>query len=401
MNEDVGRTSLWTKDFVLVFVSNMLLFFSFYMLIPVLPYYVMDYLGISQTLAGIVLALYTISALLIRPLSGYLVDTFNRKPLYLVCYAVFCAALAGYVVATSLLVFILLRIMHGFAFGAGTVSGSTVAVDIMPSARRGEGIGYYGMAASIAMAVGPAIGYWLYQHHSFSVIFVVALLSGLVGLMAITRIKPIKKPRPADKPQEILSWDRFVLVNALPMVALLFLIGIGYGILTNYLALFCDQKGFEGKAGWFFMALSVGIIIARFLSAKNLNKGKNIQVVYVGSILLGVGFCMFLAADSVFVLYAIALMIGAGLGHINPAFQGMIVHLAQPYQRGTANATYFTFWDLGVGLGIAMGGYVIERLGFLGTFGLCAVLIAFGMVYFMIVSAPYFRKQVGSAVATH
>lgn len=124
------------KRFHSGFISNLLLFFSFYMLIPVLPFYLLENLGTSGSIAGIVLALYTISALFIRPFSGFMVDMFSRKPLYLVCYGFFCVIFAGYVIATTLVLFIVLRIFHGFAFGISTVSGSTVAVDIMASERR-------------------------------------------------------------------------------------------------------------------------------------------------------------------------------------------------------------------------------------------------------------------------
>ncbi len=392
MRNNNHRPALWTRDFILVFASNLLLFFSFYMLIPVLPFYLLENLGTSSSMAGIVLSLYTISALFIRPFSGFMVDMFSRKPLYLICYGFFCVIFAGYVVATTLVLFIILRILHGFAFGISTVSGNTLAVDIMASERRGEGIGYFGMAANIAMAVGPVIGLWLQQNYSFNVLFIAAFCSSLVGFFTIVMIKPIKKEHPAPGTKQPLSLDRFILVRALPCVALLFIAGLGYGSVLNYIGLYSEMALFKSSAGIFFTIISVGIVLARVLSAKAINNGKVIPMIYTGSIALILSFLLFTVCTSAIMLYSIAFLLGVGFGYINPAFQSMYINLAEHNQRGTANATYFTFWDMGIGLGTAIGGSIIEKFNFQWLYGICAGLLLIGVLYFAAVSAAYFQK---------
>jgi len=387
------RPALWTKDFILIFISNLLLFFSFYMLVPVLPFYLLESLGTSESIAGIILSLYTIAALVIRPFSGFLVDTFSRKPLYLICYGLFCCVFAGYVVAVTLLLFIVLRILHGFAFGISTVSGSTVAVDIMPSERRGEGIGYYGMAASIAMASGPVLGLWLYKNYSFDVIFISAFIASLIGFFAILPIKPITKEAPLPGEKTPLSLDRFILLKALPCIGLLFMLGFGYGAVSNFIGLYSEQARFDGSAGMFFFILSVGILLARLLSAKAINNGKVVSVITTGSILIAITFGLFAIVTNLILFYVIALLLGAGYGLINPAFQSMLICLARHNQRGTANATYFTFWDMGIGLGIAIGGIIIDKLNFEWLFSISAGLIGLGLIYFALVSAVYFNRN--------
>ncbi len=393
MEKNNLRPALWTKDFILVFISNLLLFFLFYMLVPVLPFYVIDNLGASESIAGIVLALYTIAALVIRPFSGFLVDTFSRKPFYLVCYGFFCVVFAGYTVAVTLFLFIVLRILHGFGFGLSTVSGSTVAVDIMPSERRGEGIGYYGMAASIAMATGPMTGLWLFKNYSFDTIFITSFCTSLIGFMCILLITPIKKmvEKPSVKPA--ISWDRFVLIKGIPCVVLLALTGFGYGAVSNFIGIYCEDYGFEGKAGIYFFIMSAGILLARIISAKSINKGKIIQAIYIGSILLLIAFGIFAICSNTVMLYSVALLFGASFGYLNPAFQTMLINLARHDQRGTANATYFTFWDMGIGIGIAAGGIIIDKLNFNWLFLLCAGMILLGIVYFAFVSVSYFLKN--------
>jgi predicted MFS family arabinose efflux permease len=390
---NVQQPVLWTRDFILVFMSNLLLFFSFYLLIPVLPFYLMRNLGTSGSVAGIVLSLYTLSALLIRPFSGFMVDMFKRKPLYLICYGLFCAIFAGYVVATTLVLFVVLRILHGFAFGISTVSGSTVAVDLMTPKRRGEGIGYFGMAANIAMAVGPVAGLWLYRNYSFDILFLAAFASGLVGFFTIVPTKPVKKEHITSEVKQSLSLDRFILLKALPCVLLLFIAGMGYGSVLNYVGLFSETATFKSSAGIFFVLISIGIVLARILSAKAINSGKIIRMTYIGGAFLTFSFVLFLLCINAFILYLIAFLLGMGFGYINPAFQSMFINLAEHNQRGTANATYFTFWDFGIGFGTATGGFVIEKLSFDWLYFICAGLLVLGVIYFRRVSATCYRKN--------
>lgn len=388
-----GRQPLWTQNFILVFLSNLLLFFSFYMLIPVLPFYLTDNMGTNNSVAGIVLSLYTISALLIRPFSGFMVDMFARKPLYLICYGFFCIIFAGYVVAVTLTLFIILRILHGFAFGISTVSGNTIAVDIMTSERRGEGIGYFGMAANIAMAVGPVAGLWIQKNYSFDALFLTAFFSSLIGFLTIVLLKPIRKEHSVPPQKQALSLDRFILVRALPCVVLLFIAGIGYGSVLNYVGLYTETTSFSSNAGIFFILISIGIVLARILSAKTINKGKIVAMIYVGNCALILSFFLFAFCESSIMLYITAFLLGIGFGYFTPAFQTMLINLAEHNQRGTANATYFTFWDLGIGLGTAAGGMIIENLNFQWLYGISAGLLVLGLVYFMIISASYFEKK--------
>lgn len=393
MNHTSDKNPLWTKDFLLVFFSNLLLFFSFYMLIPVLPFYLMEYFGTSGSTAGIVLSLYTISALMIRPFSGFLVDMFSRKPLYLICYGCFCVIFAGYVVAVTLTLFIILRILHGFAFGISTVSGSTVAVDLMTSERRGEGIGYFGMAANIAMAVGPVAGLWIQKNYSFDALFMAAFFSSLLGFLTIVLIRPVKKEHPVQHTSQILSPDRFILLKALPCVVLLFLAGIGYGSVLNYVGLYSETTLLGSHAGFFFILFSIGIVLARILSAKSINKGRIAAMIYTGSVALVLSFVLFSLCDNATLFYFIAFLLGVGFGYLTPAFQTMFINLATHHQRGTANATYFTFWDFGIGFGTAAGGLLIEKLTFQWLYAICAGLLVLGIIYFVIVSASYFEKN--------
>lgn len=385
---------LWTKDFILAFLSNFLLFYSFYMLIPVLPVYLIEQMKTNNSVAGVVLALYTLSALFVRPFSGYLVDKFSRKPLYLICYGAFSILFAGYLLGAILTLFVILRILHGITFGLSTVSGSTVAVDIMTPTRRGEGIGYFGMAANLAMAIGPVTGLWIFHSYSINAVFLLTFITSLIGFFTIVLMKPIKKIQmPVSENKEPASLDRFILVKAIPCVALLFLSGLGYGAMLNYLGLYTDQASFKASAGAFFSIFAVGIVLARILSAKPINRGQIVSMIYIGGAILSLTFCLFIFCNNSVMFYSIAFLLGIGFGYISPSFQTMLINLARHDQRGTANATYFTFWDLGIGIGTMIGGFILDNLSFSWMFGICMTGLILGTAFFMLISAHYFEKN--------
>lgn len=385
-----NKQTLWTSDFIKAFSANLLMFFSFYLLVPVLPFYVIDELGASESIAGLVLSIYTVAALVIRPFSGFLVDTFARKPLYVLCYGIFTAVFAGYIVAVTLTAFVVMRILHGMAFGMNSVSGNTIAVDIMPAELRGKGIGYFGMAANIAMSVGPMVGLFLYTSHSFHAAFLTSLGASTIGFVLTTTITTPKKIVPPAK--EVLSLDRFFLLKGIPQMFVLASTSFGYGVVTNYVGLYCSQMGYKEAAGFFFTIVAVGVVVARMLSARAINRGKDVSLVYYGVSCLILGYSLFGLVHYVMIFYLSALLVGLGYGFTNPASQIMMINLAEHNRRGTANSTYYTAWDLGLGIGIIAGGSMIERFGFNLLFMICVVMIVAGTIYFKIVAAPHFKK---------
>ena len=130
------RPQLWTRSFVCICIANFMLFFAFYLLLPIIPLYLISEFQTSKSLVGMVLSCYTIAALMVRPYSGYILDKFKRKPIYLGAYLAFVFIFIGYAEAAFLSMFITLRILHGLAYGLVSTAGNTIVVDIMPSERR-------------------------------------------------------------------------------------------------------------------------------------------------------------------------------------------------------------------------------------------------------------------------
>ena len=249
------KEKLWNREYVKVMVANFSLFFAFYILTPLLPIYLSEHFGATKDVIGMVLSGYAVAALLFRPFSGYIVDSFDRKKV-LVFFMLLSFLFYGlYLLAGTLLLFALVRTLHGGPFGASTVANSTVAIDVLPSSRRNEGIGYYGLSNNIATAIAPTVGIALYKYcGNFNVLFVVALLFSLLSAVVAAMVKLPQRAPVADKKK--LSLDRFFLTRGWFLGVNMVFFALCYGILSNYLAIYAKEvMGITGGSGTFFLLL--------------------------------------------------------------------------------------------------------------------------------------------------
>ena len=394
------KDRLVTPGYCFILAANFLLYFGFWLLIPVLPFYLSEVFNAGNSTIGIILSCYTVAALCIRPFSGYFLDSFARKPLYLLAYFIFMTMFAGYIIAGSLTLFILFRIIHGVSFGMVTVGGNTVVIDIMPSSRRGEGLGYYGLSNNIAMAVGPMSGLFLHDAGmSYTTIFCCSLGSCIAGFICASLVKTPYKPPVRREP---VSLDRFILLKGIPAGISLLLLSIPYGMTTNYVAMYAKEIGINATTGFFFTFMAVGMAISRIFSGKIVDKGKITQVISAG--LYIVVFSFFLLSACVYIInwnsmacsiifFAVALLLGIGFGIMFPAYNTLFVNLAPNNQRGTATSTYLTSWDVGIGIGMLTGGYIAEISTFdkAYLFGACLTIIS--MLYFNGKVTPHYHKN--------
>ena len=389
-----------TPSFCYILAANFLLYFAFYLILPILPFYLEEEFMVGKSMIGFVLSCYTLAALCIRPFAGYFLDTFARRPLYLVAYFIFAAIFAGYMFATVLTLFIALRVVHGLAFGMVTVAGNTILIDILPSSRRGEGVGYYGLANNIAMSFGPMIGLFMHESVTYDVIFLCALLSCGLGILMAYMVKTPYKPPVKREP---ISLDRFFLVKGTLAGISLLLLSIPYGMTTTYVAMYADEIGIDVNSGLYFTFMAIGLAVSRLFSGRQVDKGRVTLVISLGMYLAAISFFLLAALKSlmawnhVFTSYlyiGIALSQGVAFGTMFPAFNTLFVNLAPNNQRGTATSTYLTSWDVGIGIGLMVGGSIAPRLGgfeYAYLFGACLTVIS--TLFFLFKAGPHFNRN--------
>lgn len=394
------KEPLITPSYCFILSAAFLLYFGFYLLMPVFPFYLTEILHTEGALMGFALSCYTIAALTVRPFSGYLLDTFARKPLYVLAFFVFTTIFAGYILAGTLTLFIILRVAHGLAFGTVTVSGNTLVIDITPSSRRGEALGYYGLANNTAMSIGPMVGLFMHDAGvSFDVLFVTALCSCALGLVCACLVKaPVKPP----VQREPISLDRFFLIKGIPAGIDLMLLSIPYGMTSTYVAMYAKQIGITNGTGLFFTFMAVGMAVSRMFSGRQVDKGRIVAVITFGIYIVCVCFfCLagckwIMSADPVvgkYIFYLIALMLGVGFGTMFPAFNTLFVNLAPNSQRGTATSTYLTSWDVGIGLGLLLGGFIGQLTTLDAAYLIGACISVVSVMFFKWKVGPHFERN--------
>ena len=395
------KDRLWTRDYVAVCLASFLMSFSFFILVPTLPLYLKDTFGIGQALVGVVLSCYVVAVLSVRPMAGFVADALPRKKVYIVAYTVFVLSFLGYFSITeSLALFILLRIFHGFSFGMLTTAGNTLVIDVMPSSRRGEGLGYYGVTNNLAMAFGPMAGLFVISTGDYTLLFATSLVTGFIGLVLGATVRAPKK-QPMEGGEFKLSADRFFLKEGIRACVAFFLLAIPYGMTTSYMALYAAEVGITHNSGLFFTVMAAGLITSRLHSGKRVDKGFVTETILVGiaiAFMGGVGEALLATAASYsstlahVVYFVAAFLFGYGYGTMFPAYNTLFINLAPNSRRATANATYLTGWDVGIGGGMLIGGSIAEY-GYSYCYMLGAGLILVALLFFRRVVTPHFEKH--------
>lgn len=373
--------------------SNFLLFFAFYLLTPLLPIYLDRQFSADKHIIGIVLSGYIVATFLVRPFSGFFVDMFDRKKVLTICFLCFFLCFFGYVGAGTLLMFAIVRTLHGLPFGAATVANSTVAIDVLPSSRRNEGIGFYGLSNNLAMAVAPSAGIYIYTAtDNFQLLFWISLILAFGGYLCSTSVKLRPRQKVTRKPK--MDWDHFFLRRGWLLAVNICMFGVCWGLMSNYVAIYGEQELHAGDAtGIFFALLSAGLVLSRLTGRKALRDGKLTSNCAQGVILSTIGYTLFALTLGKWGFFASAMLIGLGNGRMYPAFLNMFISVARHDQRGTANSSILISWDLGMGLGILAGGFLAQYMSFGSAFWFAAITQATGAVLFLAVTRIFFLRR--------
>lgn len=375
----VMNEKIWSRNFVLLTLSNFLMCITYYAVLSTLPLFLNSQLHAKESQIGIVLAAFTIASVMIRPFSGFALDKYGRRIVFLCALLLYTSLFLGYLLAFSIATLLFLRFAHGFSWGVVSISGSTVAVDIIPATKRGEGIGYFSLSTTLGMTVGPVLGLFVCHHWSYQAMFVAAFITSLVSLACAYSIVGYQKgARIAPTFSFTTLFDKSVLIPS----ANLLIIMTTYGGLLSFIALYGREIGVQNTS-FFFLLMSVGIAISRFTSGKAFDRKGPKAILTLCLCLLAAGFPLLALVKNEFGYYGSALLIGFGLGVVFPIFQSMVNNMAKPERRGAANSTLYTGLDLGMGAGMVVMGFVSEHFSITTSFWLSMAICLVGLAFFL------------------
>lgn len=384
-----GKEKIWTRDFILICLSNFFVFLGFQMTLPTIPLFV-ENLGGNDQLIGVVVGIFTFSALLIRPYAGHALESKGRRFIYLVGLGIFVLSTGAFGIAGGLVFLFILRIIQGVGWGLSTTASGTIATDLIPPKRRGEGMGYYGLSGNLALAMGPTLGLALVGYLSFTQLF---LICGVLGAVAIAlssriRFKPVE-PGTTSNHKKLDLYEK----TALPPSILLLFITVTFGGIASFLPLYTVKKGIEGIE-WYFLLYAIALLISRTFAGKLYDQKGHRFVFPAGSIMIMAAMILLAWVPNSTILYLAAIIYGLGFGTVQPALQAWSVQNSPISRRGMANATFFSFFDLGVGMGAIVFGQIAFYLDYHSIYIASAISVFIAiLLYYTVFGREKARAQ--------
>ena len=354
---------LWTKNYIMLTITALLLFSGFYLLMPTLPMFIKQ-LGGSESQVGFIIGAFTISAVIIRPIVGGLMDRYGRRIFIISGLLFFAITMYFYNWVTGIIFLVALRILHGISWAIATTSIGTAVTDVIPESRRGEGMGWYGLAMTLGMALGPILGLWVAKSFSFHYLFLLCTALALIAFMLAfsTKIPAIQHTQ--KKP--ISFFEKSVL----PIAIVTFFLSFTFGGITTFLPLFAAK--IQVDVGIFFLVYAATLTVIRPLAGKISDKYGEGAIIVPALFTLIVALLVLTFTKGIVGLVITGILYGIGFGSAQPALQVAILKLAPPEKMGVANATFLTAFDLGIGLGSIILGFVLQLMGYKMLFIVCA-----------------------------
>ncbi|KAF1304279.1 MFS transporter [Enterococcus saccharolyticus] len=383
------KSKLWTKDFITVTLVNFLAYLVYYLLMIIIAEYAMDSLSATPSQAGGAVGIFIIGALIARLLTGGIIERVGYKRMLFIGLAIYLVASLFYYGAHSLLLLMVVRFLHGVGFGSASVVTSTIAAQIIPVARRGEGIGYYSLSTTMASAIGPMLGMFLVRQLSFYAIVTVSIVLLVVAGIGAFILNIPKSHYTPDYEKSSISIHHFLEMKAVPISLIGILLGVGYSSIVSFLTSYTSEIGLVAAGSFFFIVYSVAILFSRPVAGRLIDtKGENF-VMYPSFISFTIGlFLMGIASNGVILLLS-AVFIGAGFGTFLSSGQTIAIKVAPEHRVGLATSTFLAIVDAAVGIGPSILGALVPIIGYNGVYvSMAVVALVAGVLYFI------FNKQI-------
>lgn len=379
---------LWTRAFVLMSLGSLFLFTSFYLLLPTLPLFVKE-LGGHDTQVGLAVGIFTLVAVILRPIAGGLLDQYGRRPFLLIGLAFYGLSMYLYGMVQGVGTLLLVRLLHGTSWAFVTTAAAAVIADIVPANRRGEGMGWYGLAMTVAMAAGPLLGTWTLDGYTFSGVFLLAVALTVAALLAVAGPRlPFQR---LEVRRKIALYDPAALPVSLAVVFLTF----AYGAVTTFVPLFAVT--IDVNPGLYFLVYALSLTLARPIAGKLSDRYGAASVIVPAALLSICALFVLSSATGLAGVVAAAVLYGLGFGSAQPALQATLLGMVPKERFGLANASFFTAFDLGIALGSTLLGWVADLVSYRALFALSTLAVALSLAVFIAYVRPLLRRREGAA----
>ncbi|MBP2644047.1 MAG: sugar (and other) transporter family protein [Firmicutes bacterium] len=377
---------LWTRNYILSCISYFFISMPYFIFLTTLPVFVRDVLKGDTQETGLVISIFMVSSILLRPLIGKWVDVFDKRLILLISLGLYWVFGSMYVAASSVSFLIVLRFFHGIGFGMSTNTIATITGILVPPQRKGEGIGYFSMFMSVASVCGPFLGLSVITHYNFSILFIIcagfSLISFLCGLMM--KFPPLfsNTSKQVNKDKGF-SWKNYIEPNTILIGLAACLSSFSFIGIFTFIVLYAREIGIEEFASYFFVIYSLAVIIPRPVVGRLFDRlGPNI-IVYPAIAIFTGGLILLSQTSTVISLLFSGFLLGLGNGILLSVFQTLAITSAPKGRTGVATSTFFIFFDGGIGAGAFCLGLVASYTNYqiMYLFSAIVMLFAAGIYY--------------------
>jgi MFS family permease len=384
----VHKEKLWTKDFISITTISFSIFLAFYVVLSVLPLYLVGILHMGTDKVGLVITLFLLAAIITRPFAGHWVSKGSQKKILVYSSIAFLVASMIYPLATNIWKLLALRVFHGIAFGILTTVKGTICAEIIPTSRRGEGLSYFSMAMSLAMVFGPYIGLKFANINAYNIAFIICMLisAANVVLALFMKVPETKKELNVISERSKFSWNDVFDKKAAPYAMATFILACSYSGISAFLALYAKDLGLAETASSFFIVYAVFVLISRPFTGRWSDRFGSKVIIYPSLIIFAVGMLLLNQTHFSGMMLIAGALIGIGYGSVTPIFQTQTISSVEPHRVGTANSLFFNSMDAGMAIGAFVLGIVASSAGYRSIYMIGVVLIVIaGLLYFALI----------------
>lgn len=379
------KRPIWTKSFINISISTFFIFVVFYALLTFMPLYVLNDLGGTAIEGGVAVSIFLLSAIIMRFFAGMILEKFGKKKILIISLFLFTVSTVLYVFVGSFTMLLLLRFFQGIWFSLVTTVAGAIAADIIPPERRGEGLGYYGIAMNLAVVAGPFIALSLQLYMPAQIVFITLAVIMVVGFLCALAVKVEEEPVMKNGKHKLTIND-FLEKKSMPIASVGFFISFAYASILTFISVYAESLGLIKAASFFFVVYAIAMLVVRPLTGRLFDAVGPSIVIIPSIIIFGVGLISLSFTESSWMLLASGALVGLGYGTLLPSFQTLAIQAADKHRSGYATGTFFALYDSGIAIGSVSLGILAGIAGYSNLYlmlGIFVILIVFYYLWMM------------------
>jgi len=382
--------SLFSRDFSFAAIAYFFVFLSasvFY-LFPLF----LNQFHPSKSLVGLIMGIHSVTAIMVRPLFGRLLDKRGGRRVAILGLLLMIAGMPGfYLIDSAGMLAILLRALNGIGWGVSTTALLAICSDLSPADRMAHSLGIIGIAGIISSAIGPMLAEEVLHRHSFHAVFsvsLIALAASLIFVFAIKAVPLSQAPPKVEQTGHVAAYPMLILlvIAAMPIVH-----GAVRGTVLNFIALFGADLGFN-RVGPFFLAFSTAAVLTRLGIGDISDRYGRKRVIIPSALLISINLLWIAGIHSYWAFVLSGFLAGLGQGLIFPALSTYVIDFLGRENKGLALGLYLSLFDVGMGLGSPLFGWISDAAGY-RTMYVVAGCLSIVLTILFSIKAPVFPSQ--------